>query len=149
MWSLKNIAPVVPPLTPSRLLPPPPPPPPPLLLLLLLLLLRVQESVLGGPQFFNTAVKALVEGMPGSGECENYIFTAMRGSGAYPMFKKEAKDSAAAAERAEEKMRGELEKTWWNGVPEADKVRRQRTGAGERRLGVGEESTGRDDAIDG
>lgn len=67
-------------------------------------------------------MKALVEGMPGSGECENYVFTAMRGSGAYPMFKKEAADSAAAAERAEEKMRCELEKTWWNGVPETDKV---------------------------
>lgn len=82
-----------------------------------------QESVLGGPQFFNPAVKALVEGMPGSGECENYVFTAARGGGsAYPMFKKEAADSAAAAERAEEKMRLELERTWWNGVPEADKV---------------------------
>lgn len=67
-------------------------------------------------------MKALVEGMPGSGECEKYVFTAMRGSGAYPMFKKEAADSAAAAERAEEKMRGELEKTWWNGIPEAEKV---------------------------
>lgn len=74
-------------------------------------------------------MKALVEGMPGSGECQNYVFTAMRGSSAYPMFKKEAADSVAAAERAEEKMRGELEKTWWNGVPEADKVR----GVGERR----------------
>ena len=70
-------------------------------------------------------MKALVEGMPGSGECENYVFMAMqpgRGSGAFPMFKKDAADSVAAAERAEEKMRGELEKAWWNGVPETAKV---------------------------
>lgn len=61
--------------------------------------------------------------MPGSGECENYVFTAMQtGRGAAPMFKKDAAATVTAAERAEEKMRTELERTWWNGMPDADKV---------------------------
>lgn len=82
-----------------------------------------QESVLGGPVFFNPAIKALMEGMDKSGECSNYIFMATkpcRGSGDVPMFKKD--DSAAAAERAEERMRGDLEKLWWNGMREDEKV---------------------------
>lgn len=81
-----------------------------------------QESVYGGPQFFNSAVKALIEGMPRSEECEKYEFAAMRGRGTVPMFKKVAVDWQAAAERAEEKMRRELEKSWWTGMPEAEKV---------------------------
>ena len=79
--------------------------------------------MLGGPVFFNLAVKTLIEGMPGSGDCENYVFIATkpgRGSGAIPMFKKA--DSAEAAERAEERLRGELEKTWWKGLTEEEKV---------------------------
>ncbi|CAM9260483.1 unnamed protein product, partial [Ectocarpus sp. 8 AP-2014] len=82
---------------------------------------RAKESVYGGPQFFNSAVKALIEGMPRSEECEKYVFAAMRGRGTVPMFKKVAVDWQAAAERAEEKMRRELEKSWWTGMPEAEK----------------------------
>lgn len=74
--------------------------------------------------FFNAAVKALIEGMPGSDECEHYVFTAMQpGGGAAPMFKKDAPASVEVAERAEEKMRGDLEKAWWKGLPEAEQVR--------------------------
>lgn len=84
-----------------------------------------QKSVLGGPNFFNPAVKALIEAMTNSDACTNYVFMATkscRGSGDVPMFKKDDSAAAAAAERAEERMRGDLEKLWLEGMGRDEKV---------------------------
>lgn len=74
--------------------------------------------------FFNPAVKALIEGMPGSNKCENYVFLALQpGGGQAPMFKKDAVATVEAARRAERRMRSDLENAWWKGLPESEQVR--------------------------
>ncbi|CAM9890389.1 unnamed protein product, partial [Discosporangium mesarthrocarpum] len=81
---------------------------------------REKESVLGGPNFFNLTVRALVEGMSGSDKCSRYVFLGQRGEdggGVVP------KKELGRGGRTTEDLRIRLEKSWWKGMPEEDKAK--------------------------